>query len=277
MRATLWGTRGSFPTPGIEYARYGGNTTCVEIRAQDRWVTVLDAGTGARPLGATIGPDTQRVDLLLSHLHMDHIQALGFFAPLFTEGLDVHVWGPASTTLDIHERLGRYLSPPLFPVRLRELPCELTLHNTPLERFEIGDLSLTADLICHPGPTLGYRITHNERTLVYMPDHELALGFRGFALEKDWTSGFAVAEGADVLIHDTQYTDDEYAEHVGWGHSAVSHTLLFAEATCVKRLVTMHHDPSHNDDALDAIHADARERAHGFEVVAGVEGLSFEV
>lgn len=277
MNATLWGTRGSFPTPGTEYARYGGNTTCVEIRAQHRWVTVLDAGTGARPLGATIGPDAQRVDLLLSHLHMDHIQALGFFAPLFTEGLEVHIWGPASTTLDIHERLGRYLSPPLFPVRLRELPCDLTLHNAPLDRFEIGELSLSADLICHPGPTLGYRITHNKKTLVYMPDHEPALGFRGFSLEKDWTSGYAVAEGADVLIHDSQYTDDEYGAHVGWGHSAISHTLLLAEATCVKRLVTMHHDPSHNDDALDAIHADARERARGFEVVAGVEGLSFEV
>ena len=105
-----------------------------------------------------------------------------------------------------------------------------------------------------------------------MPDHEPALGFRSFALDKDWTSGYAIAEGADVLIHDAQYTDAEYDDKVGWGHSAISHTLKLAEATCVKRLVTIHHDPAHTDDDLDEIHAAAREQASGFELVAGIEG-----
>jgi phosphoribosyl 1,2-cyclic phosphodiesterase len=278
MKVTLWGTRGSFPSPGPDYVRYGGNTACVEVRAQEGWVTVLDAGTGVRPLGETIGEETVRVDLLLSHMHMDHIQGLGFFAPLFKKGLDVHIWGPSSTTRGMRERLARYLSPPLFPVRLRDLPCNLTLHSAPLGRFEIGELTINADLICHPGPTLGFRIQQNGHSMTYMSDHEPALGFGSFKPERDWTSGYALAEGTDVLIHDAQYTSAEYAEKVGWGHSAISHTLLLASAAGVGRLVTFHHDPSHTDDQLDALHAEATSACESpTSVIPGTEGLVLDV
>ncbi len=279
MNVKLWGTRGSVPSAGHDFVRYGGNTSCVEVQAQEGWVTVLDAGSGVRALGETVGPEITRVDLLLSHLHMDHIQGLGFFAPLFTPDLDVHIWGPASTTLDMRERLARYLSPPLFPVLLRDLPCKLTLHNTPLGNFEVGSLSVEADLICHPGPTLGYRITEGGRTLAYMPDHEPALGFRSFQPEKEWTSGFKLAEGADVLIHDAQYTNDEYEGKIGWGHSALSHTLILAKAAAVGRLVTFHHDPAHTDAQLDQFHADAELECGEIDVplIPGQEGLTLKV
>jgi len=140
MQVTLWGTRGSLATPGPDTARYGGNTSCVAVRGREGGVLVLDAGTGIRRMAATIDTSVRRVDVLLTHLHMDHIQGLGFFGPLYRPGLDVHIWGPASVQMGLQARLMRYLSPPLFPVALSELPCRLTLHEVgetevPIENF----------------------------------------------------------------------------------------------------------------------------------------------
>ena len=131
MIVELWGTRGSLPTPGPETVRYGGNTSCVEVRTSAGDLLVLDAGTGVRRLGASLPADVARVDVLLTHLHMDHIQGLGFFAALFRPGLEVHIWGPKSITLGVGRRLARYLSPPLFPIRMADLSCRLELHDVP--------------------------------------------------------------------------------------------------------------------------------------------------
>ena len=250
MKVTLWGTRGSLATPDRQTVRYGGNTSCVEVRGDDGTVLVLDAGTGILAVGKEL-VDASRIDLLLTHLHMDHIVGLGFFKPLFREEVDVHIWGPPSVTLSMRERLTRYLSPPLFPVRIRDLPCRLTLHDVARERFGIGPFEIMADLVCHPGPTVGYRISEGGASLAYMPDHEPALATGRVPDDGEWTSGFALAEGADVLIHDTQYDDGEYGEHAGWGHSSLCHALDFARMTGVRQLVTFHHDPSHDDAALD--------------------------
>ena len=147
MRVTLWGTRGSLAAAGPETVRYGGNTSCAEVRAGDGSLVVLDAGTGIRRLGAALAGGTRRIDLLLTHLHMDHIQGLGFFAPFFEADREIHVWGPPSTTLDLRARLTRYLSPPLFPVRLRDLPCRLALHEVPQDGFEAGAFRVSAALV----------------------------------------------------------------------------------------------------------------------------------
>lgn len=278
MRLTLWGTRGSVAAAGPETVQYGGNTSCAEVRAADGSVLVLDAGTGARRLGAALRAETGRVDVLLTHLHMDHIQGLGFFAPFFEPDREVHLWGPPSTTQALRERLTRYLSPPLFPVRLRELPCRLALHDVPLEAFQIGPFQISAALVCHPGPTVGYRITADGATLAYVPDHEPALGLGRLPAAPDWISGFALAAGVDVLVHDAQYSAAEYAEHIGWGHSALTHMLAFATAAGVRRLVTFHHDPEHDDPTLTRLLEEARAgAAFPFEIVAGIEGLSMEV
>jgi phosphoribosyl 1,2-cyclic phosphodiesterase len=255
MIVRFWGTRGSVPTPGPATQRYGGNTSCVEVVADDpRSILVLDAGTGIRALGAALRPDTRRVDILLSHLHMDHIIGLGFFAGLFRPGLEVHIWGPSSTVLPLRARLTRYLSPPLFPVRLREVPCRLTLHDVPLGVFEVPGMTVTAALVCHPGPTVGYRLDDGRSTLVYLSDHEPALGARPFPDLPRWTSGFDLAQDADVLIHDAQYAEDDYDSHVGWGHSTIGHAVKFAVHANVRHLVGFHHDPSHDDDRLDALY-----------------------
>jgi len=278
VKITLWGTRGSLAAPGPETVRYGGNTACVEVRGGDDSLLILDAGTGIRRLGGTVESEVRRIDVLLTHLHMDHIQGLGFFPPLDQPGRDVHIWAPPSPTLDLRTRLSRYLSPPLFPVRIRELPCRLTLHDAPLERFRIGRFEIEASLVCHPGSTVGYRIGEDGTTLTYLPDHELALGAASFPAEPDWTSGFELASGADLLIHDAQYAEVEYRQRVGWGHSTIDQALHFAAAAGVKRLVTFHHDPGHSDAMLDRLIEEAS-RACGlpFELIPGTEGLGFEL
>jgi phosphoribosyl 1,2-cyclic phosphodiesterase len=276
---TLYGTRGSLATPGPETLRYGGNTSCVEVRGADGTLLVLDAGTGIRRLGAKLGPEVGRVDVLLTHLHMDHIQGLGFFRPLDEPGQEVHIWGPPSTTLDLRARLSRYLSPPLFPVRLRELPCSLALHDVPLEPagFAVGGLRIAAALVCHPGPTVGYRISEDSVSMAYIPDHEPMLGAQRLSTA-DWISGFDLAVGVDLLIHDCQYSSVQYAKHVGWGHSAIAHALEFAARTRVRRLVTFHHDPRHDDAALDSLIEEARACADlPFEIIPGTEGAQLEV
>lgn len=278
MRVTLWGTRGSLPSAGPETVRYGGNTACVEVRGADGTLLILDAGTGIRRLGATLSPEFSRLDLLLTHLHMDHILGLGFFEPLYRTDLEVHIWGPSSITLDLDVRLARSLSPPLFPMRIRDLPCRLALHDVPRGTFEIGGLQIMADLVCHPGPTVGYRITEGDMSMAYLPDHEPALGVRQFPEEPDWTSGFDLASGVNLLIHDAQYSAAEYVEHVGWGHSSIPHALEFAAVAGVEQLVTFHHDPAHDDLVLARLVEEARRTSDlSFRLVPGAEGASFQL
>lgn len=277
MKITLWGTRGSLASPGPETARYGGNTSCVEVRGKDGTVLILDAGTGLRGLGLSLPKSLRRVNLLLTHLHMDHIQGLGFFGALRNPDMEVHIWGPASTTLDLRSRLTRYLSPPLFPVHLRDLTGSLFFHEVPQGNFDIGEFHISTALVCHPDPTVGYRIQSPDAVLTYLPDHEPALGAKKFPLSPDWTSGYKLAAGSDILIHDAQYTEDEYKTRVGWGHSSLAQAFEFAELAEVRTLIPFHHDPSHTDDILDDIINESIGLAQpGFAVMPGVEGATFE-
>jgi phosphoribosyl 1,2-cyclic phosphodiesterase len=269
MDVTLWGTRGSLATPGPETIRYGGNTSCVEVRTGQRHVVVLDAGTGVRRLGRSMGDEVERIDILLTHFHLDHVQGLGFFAPLFRPGFDVHLWGPASKAHDLEARLACFLSPPLFPVRLRDLPCRLTLHNVVPGSFVLPGLDVEADRVCHPGRTVGYRLSDGGGVLAYLPDHELAIEPR---------SSLELVDRADVLIHDAQYTAGECALHAGWGHSSINQAVTFAGEANVDTLVAFHHDPAHNDDALDTLLAEGRCGCDGaLHVVGGIEGASLSV
>ena len=280
MEATLWGTRGSLATPGPETARYGGNTSCVSVRGREGTLLVLDAGTGIRRLGATLDASVTRIDILLTHLHMDHIQGLGFFAPLYRPDVHVGIWGPAGTRHSLRERLMRYLSPPLFPVGMRELPCTITLHEVPCDDVDIGEFRVSSALVCHPGPTVGYRIAERGGgVLTYLPDHEPALSARAFpSLPREWTSGAMLAAGADLLIHDSQYSAQEYAGHVGWGHSSLRQTLDFATLSGVKHLVPFHHDPAHTDADLDRLFADAIASATpGYRITPALEGATFRI
>lgn len=278
MTVKFWGTRGSLAAPGPDTARYGGNTSCVEVRGHAGSVLVLDAGTGIRALGQSLPADLRRVDILLTHLHMDHVQGLGFFAPLYNPTVDVHIWGPASTTATLRARLMRYLSPPLFPVYLRELPCGLVLHEVPCERLPIGEFVLSSALVCHPGPTVGYRIESGAGSVAYLSDHEPALGARNFPESAAWTSGYAIAANVDLLIHDGQYNRDEYRDHVGWGHSATDDAVNFAKLAQVKQLVLFHHDPNRTDAEVDRLLTVTTARTQPpFAVTAAAEGMTIEI
>ncbi len=278
MKVTPYGVRGSVASPGSATARYGGNTSCVRVTGPDGTVLVLDAGTGIRSLGLELPPGLGRVDVLLTHLHMDHIIGLGFFGPLYNPDVEVHIWGPASATLSLEARLRRYLAPPLFPVLLRDLPCRLELHHMGRGSFSIGTFRIRAARICHPGSTLGYRIETEQGSLAYLPDHEPALGARRFPLDAEWTSGFDLAEGVDLLLHDAQYTREEYLRHAGWGHSTMHDAIAFARLAGVMHLAPFHHDPGRDDAALEAaIAAAVAETKPGFPVTPAAEGRSFDL
>jgi phosphoribosyl 1,2-cyclic phosphodiesterase len=277
MKVKLWGTRGSLANAGSDTVRYGGNTSCVEVRSNDGSLLILDAGTGIRRLGESLNGHTKRIDILLTHLHMDHIQGLGFFGPLFNEFAEVHIWGPHSSTLDLRQRITRYLSPPLFPVMLRDIPSKLKVISMGRGEFDVGAFHIRADLVCHPGFTYGYRVTVDGKTLAYLPDHELPLASPSFDIGDEWVSGLDLARDADVLIHDTQYTPEEYPEKIGWGHSDFKSTLKFALLANVKRLITFHHDPAHDDQSMDALIYEARGTSLPFTLHPGTEGLTLEI
>lgn len=274
MRVELWGTRGSVAAAGPGTVEYGGDTSCVQVTGPEGEVIILDAGSGIRPVSDGVG-GAGRIDILLTHLHMDHIQGLGFFTPIFDPGVETHIWGPSSTTQDLVERLGRYLSPPLFPVRLRDLP-NTVVHGVSPGIFELGSVTVTADFVCHPGTTLGYRLEAGAASLAYVPDHEPALGVMSFPDRPEWTSGNALMAGVDLLIHDSQYTEAEYVDRVGWGHSTFAHATTLAGRAGVGTLVTFHHDPAHSDDLLNEISRDLAAQGHPFSLVPGRVGEVFD-
>ena len=278
MRVGIWGTRGSIATPGPQTARYGGNTACLTVEGSGGTVLVLDAGTGIRLVDDVIPARATRVDVLLTHLHMDHIIGLGFFPVLQRRGLDVHLWGPKTAGDDIRSRLTRYLSPPLFPVRLRDLPANVTVHQIASADLQLGEFRVSASFVTHPDPALGFRVSVDGTSLAYIPDHEPALGVKAFPVAPMWTSGHRIAEGVDLLLHDSQYTEQEYGERVGWGHSSISDSVAFAKQAGVGRLVLFHHDPTHDDAMMDGLAKHAA--LHGGSTVAisaATEGATLEI
>jgi phosphoribosyl 1,2-cyclic phosphodiesterase len=279
MRARVWGCRGSLATPGPETVRYGGNTSCIEVTLSDGSLVILDAGTGIRALGVSLdGSRPRRIDILLTHLHLDHLEGLGFFLPLWEQSAELHIWGPPSPVQSLAERIATYLSPPLFPVHLSDIPARLSFHDSPEDEWQMGPATILSQPIIHAGPTIGYRIEEDGRSLAYLTDHEPALGSDLRNVAPEWISGFAVAARADVLIHDCQYTEEEYRSRVGWGHSSTEHVATFAGLAKVHRLLLFHHDPMHGDDQLETMLS--RVRALGpndLDVELAQEGMELDL
>ncbi len=277
MKITICGVRGSIPTSGPQTIYFGGNTSCVEI-SKDGWVLLMDAGTGIQQLPVNKPPENRRIDILLTHLHLDHIQGLGFFRPLFDPSMEVHIWGPASSSHSLRSRIGRYFSPPLFPVHFRDLPCTLVLHETENSFFEIGPFSIQSAYVIHSGPTVGYRINDKHAVFTYIPDHEPALGRLGMIKDIRWVSGGGLAFNADLLLHDAQYTSEEYKARKGWGHSSIEDAAKFASLAKVKHLLFSHFDPSHNDEQLREIFRCFEEKCnYSFKYELAVEGMTIEL
>jgi phosphoribosyl 1,2-cyclic phosphodiesterase len=280
VRVTIWGCRGSVPTPGPETVRYGGNTSCVEIAPGDGTVVVLDAGTGIRSLGAELcRRGVREVNVCLTHLHLDHLEGLRFFEPLWDDRNVIDIWGPPSPVANLRDRIAKAFSPPLFPVDLGDVPARVTFRNTPRRPWSIGRLQIAAAPVAHPGPTVGYRIQNENAVIAYIPDHEPRLAGAITSRARDWISGASLAVDADVLLHDAQYFEDEYAKRVGWGHSSVDDAVAFTEAVGARSLVLFHHEPRHSDALLEQLEARARTLAssNGAQPTLAREGMVIDL
>jgi phosphoribosyl 1,2-cyclic phosphodiesterase len=280
VRVTIWGCRGSLATPGRGTLKFGGNTSCLAAELSDGTLIVLDAGTGIRNLGMhLVGHGPREIHLCLTHFHLDHVEGIGFFAPLFDARTELHIWGPASTERSLEERVSLYLSPPVFPLSLSDIPARLHFHDLPDEPWRIGSAEVFAALVSHPGPTVGYRLTENGSAFAYIPDHEPAIGVPLESLSPDWVSGFPIAAGAAALVHDAQYSEEEYPSKVGWGHSSVADAVVFARLAGVGQLLLFHHDPLHDDRKLEALQERARELWTGETEPPGIarEGMTIEL
>ena len=277
MQVTFFGVRGSTPCNGDDIAKYGGNTSCVAVSVPGEAPLFFDLGTGARYFGGTQPHDgTFRGTCLLSHLHWDHILGLPFFTPLQRAGSELDVYAPAQDDgRSVSEVIESVIRPPLFPISIDQLPGTVRFHDTADADFKLGEIEVKSRLVPHVGPTLGYRIEWRGRSVAYLSDHQQP--YDGSFSISDGARD--IAEGVDVLIHDSQYTNNEFALKATWGHSTIDYAVWLAQHCHVGRLALFHHDPSRSDAALDeilrcAIVAGGR---RGLEVFAASEGLTIDV
>jgi len=300
MRVRFWGTRGSIATPGPSTLRYGGNTSCVEVRTDDGTLIVLDCGTGGRPLGQALlasGQGPIHGHLLITHTHWDHIQGFPFFAPLFMPGNEWDIYAPGVTGRHLEETLAGQMEYTYFPVRLDQLGATIRYHDVVEGTFHIGGVKVTAHYLNHPALTLGYRLEAGGASVVYATDHEphshhkldLPGGNGKVALYQPMhhedRRHVRFLAGADLIIHDAQFTAGEDASHIGWGHTAAEQVVDFALAAGAERLALFHHAPDHDDDAIDRMIEVCQERAEresgsderALEVTAAAEGQSIEL
>jgi phosphoribosyl 1,2-cyclic phosphodiesterase/DNA-binding response OmpR family regulator len=287
MRVEFWGTRGSIAKPGPKTVRYGGNTSCIEVRSTAGTLVILDCGTGAHPLGQKLmsaGAKGLRGHILISHTHWDHIQGIPFFAPLFVPGNEWNIYGPRGLDQPLRETLAGQMQYTYFPVTPDQFGATIRYHDLVEGAFDIDEIKVSTHYLNHPALTLGYRLETDGATIVYCCDHEphshtLASG-QGKFVGQDLRHAEFV-HGADLLIHDAQYTAAEYPAKIGWGHSSVEYAVKLAQHAHVKRLVLTHHDPLREDDAVDrvleGIRARLQDTASPLKVSAAAEGDILEI
>lgn len=277
MKIKLHGTRGAYPTSSKETQKLGGNTSCIEIIDESERL-IFDAGTGILEIDFDSYAASKRVDILLTHLHMDHIQGLGFFKPIFNPQKEIHIWGPGGSSYPLKDRLNKFLSPPLFPVMLRDIPSKLVIHELPNKPFKLGEFLITAKFVCHPGPTVGYRIQKGSKSVAYIPDHEPVLNRPELFKEDRWISGFDLCNNADLLIHDSQFNREEYENKVGWGHCTMRIAAELSKRAKAKHLVMFHHDPAHTDEYRSAMFTEfVNTHTYDFPVELAVQGQEIEI
>lgn len=268
----LWGTRGSIPTPGAGTIKYGGNTACVEVTWGESGRVIFDAGTGIRLLGeqlATDGNPPKRIDILFSHLHWDHIQGLPFFIPLYVPGVDLHLWGSGRKGLTLDRMLDHQLHSAFFPVGRAQLAASILFHLVTDEPFEIDEALITPIRVNHPGGGFAFRLEVYDKVFIYATDREVP---REDSVQENAFQKFAA--GADLLIHDAQYSESEYAQfRQGWGHSSRESALEVARRSSAKRVILFHHDPSHTDDQLDAAEEESQKLFPDLNLSMAVEGV----
>jgi len=296
MRIRFWGVRGSIATPGETTVRYGGNTACTELHLDDESLIILDAGTGIRNLGNQLMKNGKKVraHILITHPHLDHIQGFPFFKPAFVAGNELTIVGPEARGVKLADLIAAQMNKIYFPVNLSELEAKISFVPMKEDTINVYGAKVQSFFVNHPGFTIGYRITHNNKSLAYISDNEPFTEEASHAftngeaevlkLFKDYGGDpndriLDFIKGVDVLIHDTTYTPEQYRDHVGWGHSHYLHTLGLAADADAKTLFLFHYDPSLTDRDIDDMVAKSKKeikRLHySFELRAAKEGLEF--
>lgn len=288
LRLQFWGTRGSIPSPGPQTVRYGGNTPSVEVRTSDGWLIILDAGTGLRELGRSLIARANGApivgDIFLTHAHWDHIQGIPFFGPLFQRGNHFTIWGSKTLETSIDRVVRDQMSPVVFPVTFEELDARIDFSEIAQETQRRHGYEVSAYPVRHPGGALGYRFRESKsgaKSLVYISDNELGAGGK-YDTPDGWRDGLVkFAQGAQVMVHDTTYTAEEYDHYRGWGHSTYGDAVALAIEAGVAQLVLFHHKPERSDDEVDVRVVECREmvkeRGARLEVVAAAEGMTLTV
>lgn len=272
MRVRFFGVRGSCPCSSDRQQRYGGNTSCTTVEVGDDPPIILDLGTGLRPLGVELegraGGAGVTWTALLSHLHWDHLIGLPFFPPVLRPGAHLDVYGPAQEGSSIQQVVDAVVKPPFFPVHVDDLHGSIAFHDLDGGGLAIGAAKVTVRPVPHVGFTLGFRIEGDGVSLAYVPDHQASPDRRQVA-----DSVLELCDGVDLLIHDAQYTEDEFAAKADWGHSTPGYAVRVAAEAGARNLVLFHHDPLHEDGEVDRMVGEAR-RAPGAGRLQAVEGAA---
>jgi len=295
IELNFWGTRGSIPVSGPKYVRYGGNTSCVSLNSDTGHLFIFDSGSGMRNLGNYLlsneglnktSENNVSGYIFLSHTHWDHIQGFPFFGPLFKSGNKFNVMGWSNGTQNLSKLMARQMEQNYFPVSLAALPAQLGVYSLKPGIFNVDGAIITTKILKHTLPSMAYRVDLNGKSMVYATDHE---PLRLPEPQPDTLLGDDVidptlvklAQDADMLIHDAQYSAAEMAGKVGWGHSSVEVAVDTAIKAGVKCLVLYHHDPAHDDDTIDGLLQMGRERAarlgSNLKIVAAGDGLKLEI
>jgi phosphoribosyl 1,2-cyclic phosphodiesterase len=299
MQVTFWGVRGSYPVPGPATIRYGGNTSCLEVQSSDGQRAIIDAGTGLRSLGQKLAGASKgngRYDILLSHVHWDHIQGLPFFEPAYSKGTQISIHALRNAADELHHVIGGITRQEFFPISLDAAPAQFEFHEVQAAKeFRIRDLRVLPIALNHPFGAVGYRIWSDETSLAYIsdtapfgdllhkqyflagPEKPTDADRQILAkMRKDLIDGL---RGTHTVVYDTHFLPEEYLRFPHYGHSTPEHALEIAAEVGVKRLVLYHHAPNHDDDVMDKIEAQYRERgsALGIDVVAAREGMTLRV
>jgi phosphoribosyl 1,2-cyclic phosphodiesterase len=277
VEVTFYGVRGSTPCASPEVARYGGNTSCVTVTDAGFDPIVFDMGTGLRPFGSTQPADgTFSGTALVSHLHWDHVQGLPFFTPILRSGAFLRVYAPWQEHGTVRDAFDRFVREPYFPITLEHVPGTIDFVDVRNHHWQLDDATVvTSREVPHCGNTVGYRVDRHGRSVAYISDHQQPLDGSGSVAP----GALELADGVDLLIHDAQYTDDEFELKRTWGHCTLGYALHVAREAGAKRLALFHHDPSHDDDRLDQLRMpiEAMGERYGIEVICAAEGMSMTV
>lgn len=259
MKITCWGARGSIPVSGKEYAKYGGDTTCIEVRSKNNDVIIIDAGTGIRKLGTQlITAGETNINILFTHAHWDHLMGFPFFKPIYSNRTTIKMYGCAYTQQSIEKVLSKSMIAPYFPVDFSQLQAAIVPRTVCEEPFTIGPVLITPIQLSHPNQGIGYKFTEDNKTFVFLTDNELTLGHSGGGEYRDY---LRFCQDADVLVHDAEYTVEQYKMTKGWGHSVYTDALRLGMEAGVKQFGLFHHNQDRSDADLDRMVDDCRELA----------------